>query len=114
LNIKDKDYSNRFRPPKINRKFIHGPITIEWIKLTKALGTDAFFVGIALHHFSGMNKNRNRFVFKASFEELTLGCCSRRSVMNGVLKLENAKLIKVIRNPGQKNMFDVDTVCFKL
>jgi hypothetical protein len=79
-------------PKKDKPKFIHGPISLLWIKQTKLLGSDAFFVGLALHHFSGMNRNRNRYVFKVRFKDLTLGCCSRRTIIKGVLKLEKAGL----------------------
>ncbi len=98
----------------MSKRFIHGPIPIIWIKRTKELGADALLVGLALHHFSGMNKKRNRYVFKAGFEDLTLNCSSIRSVMRGVHKLEKANLVKITRNPGQKNVYNVDNIIFRL
>ena len=85
------------RPTKL-KKFICGPIPLEWI--TKAAGGEGktLHVAMALWFLAGLKRSRK---VALSQSKLKLFGVSRQASYRALLRLEGAGLVSVVRHPGR-------------
>lgn len=96
--------TGKFAESKPSIKFIKGPIPFDWQQKANSLPGKAGQVGIALWFLSGIKKSK---VFKITAEALLLAGCVRQTFAKGLTELEDAGLISVKRNPGQKPIVEI-------
>jgi hypothetical protein len=90
-------------------RFISGPIPLDWLLKAQAQGHAAFYVGVFLWYFCGMNGRRERF--RVGIPDLMLGTISRKTVQRGMKKLQSAGLISRSTKRGSKGHIQLlDTV----
>jgi hypothetical protein len=83
-----------------DKPFLKGPIPLWWLQEAIRIGKCALVTGIALWCVDGMRFQRSFRIGKAQMGKL-LGVNSR-TILRGVKRLEEANLIFVFRQPGNK------------
>jgi len=81
------------------KRFLRGPIPLDWLIQAGRQSGKALHVGIALWFLSGLKGSRRKIALSQSILKL-LGV-SRHSGYRGLTKLEKAGLISVVRHPGR-------------
>lgn len=90
-------------------RFISGPIPLDWLLKAQAQGHAAFYVGVFLWYFCGMNGRRE--CFRVGIPDLMLGTISRKTVQRGIKRLQSAGLISRSTKKGSKGEIQLmDTV----
>jgi hypothetical protein len=84
------------KPPPL---FLKGPVPLDWISAAAKLPGKALAVGIALWWLEGMAKGGGVKVTQTALNALNV---SRDACYDGLKRLEEAKLITVIREPGKR------------
>ncbi len=80
------------------KRFLRGPIPLDWLTQAARQSGKALHVGIALWFLSGLKRSRE---IALSQSTLNLLGVSRHSGYRGLSKLETAGLISVVRHPGR-------------
>jgi hypothetical protein len=96
-----KGIANKSAPKK---HFIKGPIYLDWISPAAQLAGKAINVALAIHWLHGMNQGKP---FKITQSALTKFNLSNDAYLDGLRKLEKAKLVSVLRKPGQRALIMV-------
>ena len=114
INTDFTDIETEYVPiPKINstakksvpkKHFIKGPIYLDWISPAAQLAGKAINVALAVHWLHGMNQGKP---FKITQSALTKFNLSNDAYLDGLRKLEKAKLVSVDRKPGQRALITV-------
>ena len=86
------------------KHFIKGPVYLDWISPAAQLSGKAINVALAIHWLHGMNQGKP---FKITQSALTKFNLSNDAYLDGLRKLEKAKLVSVDRNPGQRALITV-------
>jgi hypothetical protein len=94
-------------PQSKQQRFIHGPITVEWMMRTIRLGKTALKTALLVRHLEGLNrKKRSMFpVSNALLKDFDLK--SRQQKYTGLKRLETAGLIVVMRQEGASPLVGV-------
>ncbi len=79
--------------------FLRGPIPLSWLGQASALPGKTMHLAVALQWLAGMSKGEP---FKLSKKALGVFHVSRDAASDGLLRLEEAGLISVVRKPGQR------------
>lgn len=79
--------------------FLRGPIPLAWLGSAAALPGKTLNVGIALWWLQGMAKGKP---FKLTQKALQTLNVERDAASAGLVRLEQAGLIRVVRRPGQR------------
>ena len=85
--------------PQKGEMFLKGPIPQAWLAIAAKCAGRALHVAIALWHYAGLTKS---ITIRLNQSRLLGFGLSRDSARRGLLALENAKLITVVRAPGRK------------
>jgi len=80
------------------KKFLKGPISLNWLGTAAKQSGKALHVGVALWFLSGL-KRRQKVALSQSI--LNLFGVSRYSGYRGLTQLEKVGLISVVRHPGR-------------
>ena len=80
---------------KCVRPFLKGPIPIHWLVSARKASPTALMVGLLLWYLSGLEKNKT---IKITNHKLNLWGLDRQAKYRGLIKLEDAGLIKVKRH----------------
>lgn len=86
------------------KKFIKGPIPLNWISRANALPGKAGAVGLALWFLAGVQKTQT---VKLTGEVEMIAGCGRKAVYAGLAALEEAGLVGVERRRGARAKVDV-------
>lgn len=89
---------------QITRPFLKGPIPMEWLCEVAMLPGKALNVALAIHWLYGMNGSKP---VKLTAKALKFLSVSEDACSDGLKRLENAGLITVIRQPGQRPIVDI-------
>ena len=81
--------------------FLRGPIPLHWLGSAAALPGKTLHVGIALWWLHGMAKGKP---FKLTQKALQTLNVERDAASAALARLEQARLIRVVRKPGQRPM----------
>lgn len=81
------------------KKFIKGPIPLDWISRANALPGKAGAVGLALWFLTGVQKSQT---VKLTGEVEKIAGCGRKAVYAGLAALEGAGLVWVERRKGAR------------
>ena len=81
------------------KRFIKGPIPLDWISWANALPGKAGAVGLALWFLVGLKASR---AVKLTGEIQQIASCERKAVYAALASLEAARLISVERRPGAR------------
>ena len=81
--------------------FLRGPIPLAWLGSAAALPGKTLHVGIALWWLHGMAKGKP---FKLTQKALQTLKVERDAASAALVRLEQAELIRVVRNAGQRPM----------
>lgn len=81
------------------KKFIRGPIPLDWISRANALPGKAGAVGLALWFLAGVQKSQT---VKLTSEVEKIAGCGRKAVYAGLVVLEEAGLVRVERQSGAR------------
>lgn len=81
------------------KKFIKGPIPMDWISRANALPGKAGAVGLALWFLAGVQKSQT---VKLTGEVEKIAGCGRKAVYAGLAALEGAGLVSVERRKGAR------------
>jgi hypothetical protein len=84
---------------KKTKRFLKGPISLDWLTQAGRQSGKALHVGIALWFLSGVKRSKRKIALSQS--TLNLLGVSRHSGYRGISKLETAGLISVVRHPGR-------------
>ena len=86
--------------PKAGKRFLKGPIPLEWLILAGRQPGMALHVAIWLWYLAGLTRSRQ---VQLNGSQLAMQLhVNRRSVSRGLAALENAHLITVVRRSGKK------------
>jgi len=80
------------------KRFLKGPIPLNWLGTAAKQSGKALHVGIALWFLSGLKRSRE---IALSQSTLSLFGVTRHSGYRGLTELENAGLVSVDRHPGR-------------
>ena len=80
------------------KRFLKGPIPLDWLIQAARQPGKAIHVGIALWFLSGLKRSRKVALSKSTLNLLGV---SRYSGYRGLAKLEKAGLVSVVRHPGR-------------
>ncbi len=80
------------------KRFLKGPIPLNWLGTAAKQSGKALHVGIALWFLSGLKRSRK---VALSQSILSLFGVSRYSGYRGLTELEKAGLVSVVRHPGR-------------
>jgi hypothetical protein len=86
------------------KRFIKGPIPLDWMTHANALPGKAGAVGIALWFLAGVTKNP---VFRATRKIEEIACCERKSVYAAFTALEAAGLIRLTPKRGSRPTIEI-------
>ena len=81
--------------------FLRGPIRLEWLGCAASLPGKTLHVGIALCWLHGISKGKP---FKLTQKALQTLNVERDATSSALTRLEQAGLIRVVRQPGQRPM----------
>ena len=82
------------------RKFLRGPVSIDWLAQASVLGKAATFVGLECWYRSGL---AGSLVFRLNLSRLAVAPkLARSSARRGLQRLEKADLVSVARPAGQR------------
>jgi len=87
------------RSVKKTKRFLKGPIPLDWLTQAGRQSGKALHVGIALWFLSGLNRSKKRIALSQS--TLRIFGVSRHSGYRGLSNLEKAGLISVVRHSGR-------------
>jgi len=79
--------------------FLSGPIPLDWLDSAAALPGKTLNVGIALWWLHGMSKGKPFKPTQKALQALNVG---RDAASAALGRLEQAGLVQVVRNPGQR------------
>jgi hypothetical protein len=100
------------RPPKKQRRvpnckrFIYGPLSLEWLSRANRLPGKALWVALIIRHLEGLNR-RKRVSFPLSNVEAVRWGIHRNAKCRALTALEQAGLIAVERKPGASPLVTV-------
>jgi len=80
--------------PRIHRKFIAGPVDVDWVCRASRLGVKALLVGLALWHIRGLRKADTFIVSNLMVRDWGIEPDAKRRALRA---LENTGLIKIER-----------------
>ena len=82
------------------RRFLRGPLSIDWFAQASALGKAATFVGLECWYRAGLTGS---LVFRLNLSRLAVAPkLARSSARRGLQRLEKADLVSVARPSGQR------------
>ena len=99
--------TGKLKPVPKKELFLRGPIPLEWLARAAALPGKTLNVAIALCWHHGMAKGKP---FKLTRMALKYFNIERNAAGLGLARLEQAGLIKVERNPGQRPTIIMQTL----
>ncbi len=86
------------------KRFLKGPIPLNWLGKAANQSGKALHVGIALWFLSGLKRSRE---IALSQSTLSLLGVTRHSGYRGLAELEKAGLVSVVRHPGRKSIVTI-------
>ena len=84
--------------------FLRGPIPLPWLKRAASLPGKAYTLGSILWWFEGMNPTKPIKVTTKSLRNFSL---SESAYLDGLKRLEEAGLVSVTRNKGQRALIEI-------
>jgi len=84
--------------------FLRGPIPLRWLHKAAALPGKAYTLGTIIWWFYGMNPTKPIKVTSKSLVEFSI---SEDAYRDGLKRLEDVGLIKVIRPKGQRALIEI-------
>ncbi len=93
--------TNKLYPPnrKLPKKFIKGPIPLEWIQAAARLPGRSLQVGLVLWYLAGVRRSKQGPISYTVAHHFGL---SRHTVYRGLAQLEKAGLVVVVRVRGRR------------
>jgi DNA-binding MarR family transcriptional regulator len=86
------------RTPVVGKKFVKGPIDLQWLQAAALLSGKAFHIGIAIWYLVGLNKDRTVKLSKKIREGFGVDRYATRRALDN---LEQAGLITTERHAGR-------------
>jgi hypothetical protein len=94
------------------RRFLRGPVSIDWLAQASALGKAATFVGLECWYRVGL---AGSLVFRLNLSRLAVAPkLARSSARRGLQRLEKANLVSVARPAGQRLLVAIKVPLHKL
>ena len=84
--------------------FLRGPIPLPWLQRAASLPGKAYTLGSILWWFKGMNPTKPIKVTTKSLRNFSL---SESAYLDGLKRLEEAGLVSVTRNKGQRALIEI-------
>ena len=84
--------------------FLRGPIPLPWLQRAASLPGKASTLGLILWWFKGMNPTKPIKVTTKSLRNFSL---SESAYLDGLKRLEEAGLVSVTRNKGQRALIEI-------
>ena len=93
-------HTGRWEDDPIKKKFLKGPIPLDWLTAATQLPGKAINVGIALWWIAGMSKIDT---VKLNRQALAAFNISKDAMRDGLKRLQQAGLVELTSRPGQRH-----------